>query len=174
MLVLVLVILLNLIVRAVPTEYGVGPLGGRALHPQRELQHIAHDLTQDVTIYYLAETGSEDAIITKLLDKYASQSSHIKWETKDPAVYPTFAAQYGAQNLTSGGLILVCGEQSKVLDASELYDYDYSDYASTGSATVTFDGESGITSAIYQLTSGEPTSTCTTRRTTGNSASLPP
>ena len=68
-------------------------------------------------------------------DKYAAQSSHITWELKDPAVYPTFAAQYGAQDLTSGGLILVCGEQSKVLDAAELYDYDYSDYAATGAAT---------------------------------------
>ena len=42
-----------------------------------------------------------------------------------------------------------------MLDAAELYDYDYSDYAATGAANVTFDGESRITSAIYQLTSGE-------------------
>ena len=64
---------------------------------------MADDLTQDVTIYYLAQTGNEDQIISKLLDKYAAQSSHITWELKDPAVYPTFAAQYGAQDLTSGG-----------------------------------------------------------------------
>ena len=42
-----------------------------------------------------------------------------------------------------------------MLDAAELYDYDYSDYATTGAANVTFAGESRITSAIYQLTSGE-------------------
>ena len=29
---------------------------------------------RDVTIYYLAQTGNEDQIISKLLDKYAAQS----------------------------------------------------------------------------------------------------
>ena len=154
--VIVLAVLVNLIVRAIPSRYTEFDLSEAGLYTLSESsRQVADDLTQDVTIYYLAQTGNEDQIISKLLDKYAAQSSHITWELKDPAVYPTFAAQYGAQDLTSGGLILVCGEQSKVLDAAELYDYDYSDYAATGAANVTFDGESRITSAIYQLTSGE-------------------
>lgn len=154
--VIVLAVLVNLIVRAIPSRYTEFDLSEAGLYTLSESsRQVADDLTQDVAIYYLAQTGNEDQIISKLLDKYAAQSSHITWELKDPAVYPTFAAQYGAQDLTSGGLILVCGEQSKVLDAAELYDYDYSDYAATGAANVTFDGESRITSAIYQLTSGE-------------------
>ena len=154
--VIVLAVLVNLIVRAIPSRYTEFDLSEAGLYTLSESsRQVADDLMQDVTIYYLAQTGNEDQIISKLLDKYAAQSSHITWELKDPAVYPTFAAQYGAQDLTSGGLILVCGEQSKVLDAAELYDYDYSDYATTGAANVTFDGESRITSAIYQLTSGE-------------------
>lgn len=154
--VIVLAVLVNLIVRAIPSRYTEFDLSEAGLYTLSESsRQVADDLTQDVTIYYLAQTGNEDQIISKLLDKYAAQSRHITWELKDPAVYPTFAAQYGAQDLTSGGLILVCGEQSKVLDAAELYDYDYSDYATTGAANVTFDGESRITSAIYQLTSGE-------------------
>ena len=154
--VIVLAVLVNLIVRVIPSRYTEFDLSEAGLYTLSESsRQVADDLTQDVTIYYLAQTGNEDQIISKLLDKYAAQSSHITWELKDPAVYPTFAAQYGAQDLTSGGLILVCGEQSKVLDAAELYDYDYSDYAATGAANVTFDGESKITSAIYQLTSGE-------------------
>lgn len=154
--VIVLAVLVNLIVRAIPSRYTEFDLSEAGLYTLSESsRQVADDLTQDVAIYYLAQTGNEDQIISKLLDQYAAQSSHITWELKDPAVYPTFAAQYGVQDLTSGGLILVCGEQSKVLDAAELYDYDYSDYAATGAANVTFDGESRITSAIYQLTSGE-------------------
>ena len=107
-----------------------------------------------MTIYYLCETGNEDQIISKLLDKYAAESSHITWELKDPAVYPTFAAQYGAQEASSGSVILVSGDQNVVLDASDLYDYDYSDYYTTGTYSVTFAGENEITSAIYRLTSG--------------------
>ena len=74
-LVLVLVILLNLIVRAVPTKYTEFDLSEAGLYTLSDSsKDIAHALTQDVTIYYLAETGSEDAIITKLLDRYASES----------------------------------------------------------------------------------------------------
>ena len=155
-LVVVLAVLLNLIVRAVPTKYTEFDLSEAGLYTLSDSsKDIAHALTQDVTIYYLAETGSEDAIITKLLDRYASESGHIKWETKDPAVYPTFAAQYGAQSAENGSLILVSGEKSAVLAASDLYDYDYSDYYTTGSYSVTFGGENKLTAAIYRITSGE-------------------
>ena len=155
-LVVVLAVLLNLIVRAVPTKYTEFDLSEAGLYTLSDSsKDIVHALTQDVTIYYLAETGSEDAIITKLLDRYASESSHIKWETKDPAVYPTFAAQYGVQSAENGSLILVSGEKSAVLAASDLYDYDYSDYYTTGSYSVTFGGENKLTAAIYRITSGE-------------------
>lgn len=153
----VLAVLLNLLVRAIPSQYTEFDLSEAGLYTLSDSsEQVVQGLTQDVTIYYVAQTGNEDQIISKLLDRYAAGSSHLTWELKDPALYPTFAAQYGAQELSSGGLIVVCGEQSKVLDASELYDYDYSDYSSTGSVNVTFDGEHQITAAIYQLTCGEP------------------
>ena len=41
------------------------------------------------------------------------------------------------------------------MDASELYTEDYSNYYLTGSSSVTFDGESKLTAALYSLTSGE-------------------
>ncbi len=72
-----------------------------------------------------------------------------------PAVYPTFAAQYGVQSAENGSLILVSGEKSAVLAASDLYDYDYSDYYTTGSYSVTFGGENKLTAAIYRITSGK-------------------
>ena len=40
-------------------------------------------------------------------------------------------AQYGVQSAENGSLILVSGEKSAVLAASDLYDYDYSDYYTT-------------------------------------------
>ena len=50
---------------------------------------------------------------------------------------------------------MVSGDDSVVLDAADLYEYDYSDYYTTGSANVTFGGEKQITSAIYKLTAAE-------------------
>ena len=150
------VVLLNLLVRAIPSKYTEFDLSEAGLYTLGDSsKQVARELSQDVTIYYLCETGNEDQIISKLLDKYAAESSHITWELKDPAVYPTFAAQYGAQEASSGSVILVSGDQNVVLDASDLYDYDYSDYYTAGTYSVTFAGENEITSAIYRLTSGE-------------------
>lgn len=125
---ILLAVLLNLIVRAVPAKYTEFDLSEAGLYSLSDSsKEIARGLTQDVNIYYLAETGSEDAILTKLLDRYASESS----------------------------LVLVSGEKSVVLEASDLYDYDYSDYYATGSYSVTFGGENKLTAAIYRVTSGE-------------------
>lgn len=155
-LVLVLVILLNLIVRAIPSRYTEWDLSEAGLYTLSDNSiEVVKNLTQDVKIYYLAETGNEDVILSKLLDHYAAESSHLSWELKDPALYPTFATQYGATDVTNGSLILVCGENSTVLDAADLYEEDYSNYSLTGTSSVTFDGENKITSAIYRLTSGE-------------------
>lgn len=154
--VLVLAILINLVVRAIPTKYTEFDLSESGLFTLSDSsKEIAKNIDTDVTIYYLAETGDEDVIITKLLNNYAAQNNHIRWELKDPAVYPTFASQYGAQNSANGSLILVCGEKSTVLDASDLYTEDYSNYYLNGSSSVTFDGESKLTAALYSLTSGE-------------------
>ena len=154
--VLVLVILVNLVVRAIPTRYTEFDLSESGLFTLSESSKtVAKNIDTDVTIYYLAETGDEDVLITKLLNNYAAQNAHIRWEGKDPALYPTFAAQYGAQNSANGSLILTCGEKSVVLDASDLYTEDYSNYYLNGSSSVTFDGESKLTAALYRLTSGE-------------------
>lgn len=151
--VLVLAVLLNLLVRAIPAKYTEFDLSEAKMYTLSDsTKALVEGLEKDVHIYYLCETGSEDAIITKLLDHYAAESGHLSWEQKDPTLYPTFAAKYGAENVSSGSLIVTCGENSAVLDAADLYEYDYTDYYTTGSASVTFGGEKQITSAIYKLT----------------------
>ena len=150
---IVLAVLINLLVGAIPKKYTEFDLSAAKMYTLGDSsRQLMQSLDQDVTVYYLCETGSEDAIITKLLDHYADESGHFHWEQKDPALYPTFAAQYGAENASTGSLIVVSGENSEVLNAAELYEYDYSDYYTTGAANVTFGGEKQISSAIYKLT----------------------
>lgn len=150
---IVLAVLINLLVGAIPKRYTEFDLSAAKMYTLGDSsRQLMQSLDQDVTVYYLCETGSEDAIITKLLDHYADESGHFHWEQKDPALYPTFAAQYGAENASTGSLIVVSGENSEVLNAAELYEYDYSDYYTTGAANVTFGGEKQISSAIYKLT----------------------
>lgn len=149
----VLALLVNLVVQAIPVRYTEFDLSEGGLYTLGSTSaQLAGSLEQDVTIYYLCETGSEDAIITGLLDQYAAAGSHIRWQQIDPAVYPTFAARYGAETVSTGSLILDAGERSAVLDAADFYVYDYTDYYTY---SVRFDGEQQITSALYRLTSGE-------------------
>ena len=42
-----------------------------------------------------------------------------------------------------------------MIDAGELYQYDYSNYYTTGSVDMLFDGEQQLTSALYYVTSGD-------------------
>ncbi len=90
---IVLAVLINLLVGAIPEKiHRVRPLCRQNVHAGRQLQAADAEPGSGCTVYYLCETGSEDAIITKLLDHYADESGHFHWEQKDPALYPTFAA----------------------------------------------------------------------------------
>ena len=69
---ILLAVLVNLVVRAIPSKYTELDLSEGKMYTLGDSSvQLAQSLQQDVTIYYLCETGSEDAIITKLLPKAA-------------------------------------------------------------------------------------------------------
>ena len=50
---------------------------------------VVNALEEDVTIYWIVQSGEEDAVIENLLGKYESLSDHITVVKKNPDVYPT-------------------------------------------------------------------------------------
>ena len=151
--VLVLVILLNLVVGAVPTKFTQFDIStGKMFTLSDTTKTMLQELNTDVTAYYLAETGNEDSNITRILDRYAGESSHFTWQQRDPALYPTFAQQYGAQNASSSSVILVCGDNHTVVDYNDMYTADYSSYYTTGSYTMSFSAENALSSGIAKVT----------------------
>lgn len=147
--VLVLVLLLNLVMGAIPTKYTEFDIStGKMFTLSETSVSMMKALDTDIQAYYLGETGSEDANITRLLDRYAAESSHFTWQQRDPALYPTFAAQYDASDASNGSVILVCGEESAVVDYYDMYEYDYSSY----SYELNFAAENALTTAIARLT----------------------
>ena len=151
--VLAVVVLLNLVVRALPTKYTQYDISTTALFTLSDTtENLLHELNTDVTAYYLAETGSEDSNITRILDRYAGESSHFTWQQRDPALYPTFAQQYDAQNASSSSVILVCGDNHTVVDYNDMYTADYSSYYTTGSYTMSFSAENALSSGIAKVT----------------------
>ena len=151
--VLAVVVLLNLVVRALPTKYTQYDISTTALFTLSDTtENLLHELNTDVTAYYLAETGNEDSNITRILDRYAGESSHFTWQQRDPALYPTFAQQYDAQNASSSSVILVCGDNHTVVDYNDMYTADYSSYYTTGSYTMSFSAENALSSGIAKVT----------------------
>ena len=151
--VLVLVILLNLVVGAVPTKFTQFDIStGKMFTLSDTTKTMLQELNTDVTAYYLAETGNEDSNITRMLDRYAGESSHFTWQQRDPALYPTFAQQYDAQNASSSSVILVCGDNHTVVDYNDMYTADYSSYYTTGSYTMSFSAENALSSGIAKVT----------------------
>ena len=149
----VIVVVVNLIVDALPTTYTELDVSDQQLFSIGEqTKDFLKDLDKDVTIYQIAESGSEDEVISKLLKKYEEESDHIKVEKKDPVVNPKFTSEYTDDEVSSNSLIVVCGDRSKVVDYGNIYEssIDYNTYSYTTSG---FDGEGQITSAISYVTS---------------------
>lgn len=148
---LVVVILLNLVIRALPTKYTQYDISTTSLFTLSETtENLLHELNADVTAYYLAESGQEDDNITRLLDRYAGESSHFSWQQRDPVLYPTFAQQY--DGASTGSVVLISGDNSDVLSYNDMYELDLESYYSTGSANYSFQAENAITSGIAKVT----------------------
>ena len=148
--VLAAVILLNLVLRALPTRYTEFDLSESGLFTLSETSRtVARSISSPVTIYYLAQSGEEDANVTRLLDRYVDENSDLRWQRKDPVLYPTFAQQYdGAAN---GCLIVTSGDRYEVVGYNGLYEMDLEAYYNTGSMQYSFAAENAITTALSKV-----------------------
>lgn len=147
------VIVINMIVSTIPSKYSEIDISSQKLYSiGDETKEMLKDLEKDVTIYQIAQSGSEDENIANLLKKYEDESKHIKVEQKDPVVNPKFVSQYTSDDLSANSLIVVCGDRNKVIDYNNMYETSM-DYQTYSSQTTGFDGEGQITSAIGYVTS---------------------
>ena len=147
------VIVINMIVSTIPSKYSEIDISSQKLYRiGDETKKMLKDLEKDVTIYQIAQSGSEDENISNLLKKYEDESKHIKVEQKDLVVNPKFVSQYTSDDLSANSLIVVCGDRNKVIDYNNIYETSV-DYQTYSSQTTGFDGEGQITSAIGYVTS---------------------
>lgn len=145
-------VLVNLIAGKLPSQYLKYDVSDQKLFTTGDqTSEIVKGLNEDITLYLIAQQGSEDATLQELLERYAGLSSHIKVETKDPVLYPNFVSQYTSENLSENSILVVGQNRSKAVDYYDIYQYsmDYSTYSSSLSS---FDGEGQITSAIAYVT----------------------
>ncbi len=153
--VIAVVVALNLMMSQLPASVNEIDISAQKLYTLSEQTlNVLDQLEEDLTVYVIVSSGNEDDILTKTLNQYEAYSSHIKVEMIDPDLKPTFVSQYTSDSLSQNSLIIVCGEQSKVISYDDIYEQTI-DYTTYQYQTTAFDGEGQITSAITVLTSDD-------------------
>ena len=148
--VLAFVILVNLVVQALPSKWTEFDISTSSLFTLSDTsKNLLHELNSDVTAYYLAESGQEDANITRLLDRYADESSHFGWQQRDPVLYPTFAQQY--DGAATGSVVLSCGDNYRVVGYNDMYQLDIENYYTSGSQQYTFEAENALKYILFDV-----------------------
>ena len=154
--VLALLIVVNLFVSALPTTLTKYDISSTQLYSiTSNTKVVVNALEQDVTIYWVVQSGEEDDVIENLLGKYESLSDHITVVKRNPDVYPTFTQQYTDEEVPNNSLIVESGDRYRYISYNDIYVTESSMYSYTYSTS--FDGEGAITSAIdYVVTEDLP------------------
>ena len=111
-----------------------------------ESKEKVKDIDKDVSIYFIGYT--DDDANLDLAKQYNKANERITAEAVDINNRPDLAEKYGIES-GSEGIIVECGEKSKVLTASDLVTYDTSTYETISIA------EEKLTSAIQSVSSDE-------------------
>lgn len=152
--VLAILIAVNVFASALPSSMTKYDISSSKLYSiTSNTKVVVNALDQDVTIYWIVQSGQEDDVIENLLSKYDSLSDHVTVEKKNPDVYPTFAEQYTDEEVPNNSLVVVCGDRSRYISYNDIYVQEADMYSY--SYNTSFDGEGVITSAIDYVTTDE-------------------
>lgn len=152
--VVAILIVINIFAQALPSNMTQYDISSTKLYSiTSNTKAVVNALEEDVTIYWIVQSGEEDDVIEKLLDKYDSLSDHIEVVKKNPDIYPTFAQQYTSETVSNNSLVVECGDRSRFISYDDIYLSTGSMY--TGGGSTSFDGEGAITSAIDYVVNAE-------------------
>lgn len=148
----VLTVAVNLSLNYVPEQYSSFDLTKNKRYAlQQETKDFLAGLSEDVTIYVLAEQGAGDADLQKTLERVKDQSGHVKLRYVSPSKNPNFYQNYTEEEPAANSLIVEGPKRNKVVDYGDIYisEMDYSTYSYQ---TTGYDGEGQIVSALSFVT----------------------
>ncbi len=148
-----ILIIINLIAEQIPLTLDLSK--NKIFSLSEQTYQIVSDLDRDITIYALYETGRENTDITTILKKYTDHSDKIQLKYIDPNKNPGFAKQYtkDGKNLSIGSLIVESGKRFKIIPASDLFNFDYSNPYQPSVTSLAV--EQRVTGAIMFVKSGK-------------------
>ena len=112
-----------------------------------ESKERVKDIDKDVHLYFVGYT--EDNADLALAKQYKDVNERIVAEAVDSESRPDLVEKYGIEDTGSSGIIVECGDRSKVLTATDLVTYDTTTYETISIA------EERLTSAIISVTTDD-------------------
>ncbi len=153
--VIAVLLIVNFIVAGLPSTWTKPDFSEQqTLALSQQTKTLVSGLSQDVTIYLVAQQGKEDNLIQELVEKYAALSSKIHVVQKDTALDPAFVSGYTTGGLADNSLIVESQKRNKVIAYDSIYRQTTSYNESYQQVVSTdFDGENQLTNAIDYVTS---------------------
>ncbi len=151
MIMIVIVLVVNLFVTELDVTVDLTPDGKYSLDEQTV--ELLKGLDENISIYYLVQSGSEYDEFRKIIDQFDDYNSKVTVTYKDPVQYPKFASQYVDDDISAQSFLVVNEDtgRAKYVDYSEVLvtTIDYSTYQQSVTA---LDVEARIDSAIQYVT----------------------
>ena len=162
---LVLVVVVNLVMSALPTTYTKLDTSSMGLFEiSDETVGIVNAVDTPVTLYLIAPRGQEDSTILELMNRYKDLSSHITVKTVDPDTNPAFVTKYTTDTLAANSVIaeselrhyVVSYDSIYVMSYENMTEQDYYNYIYYGiqpQGTPYFYGEMMLSQAVDYVSS---------------------
>lgn len=143
-----LTVAVNLGLNYVPEQYSSFDLTENKRYTlMEETKTFLAGMTEDVTVYVLAEEDEEETDLKKTVERIKDQTGHVKVKYVSPSKNPNFYQQYTTQSPSLGSLIVEGTRRSTVVDYGDIYVYEWNDYTYNYDVTG-YDGEGQIISAL--------------------------
>ncbi len=158
--VIVIAIVINMMVSSLPSTTTQLDLTEQSIYSlSDQTKRIAASLNKDVNLYIICNQGNEDPTIQRLLERYEGLSSHIKVQSVDPTLQPTFLDQYEVDlyTLYENSVLVESGEKHRLVGYDEIFvtEYEMDYYSYNYTSTTSFDGENALTTAIHYVSSDD-------------------
>ncbi len=167
--VIALTILLNVICNLLVERFSVLSLdltSNRAFALQEDTTDYISHLEKDITIYVLSDkdtfvkSGDYFVQAEKFLKSMESLSNHVKVEYVDVSKDPTFTSHYDNIDWTKSSHVFIveCGDEYRVLDIDDCFEYDEQTYYYYGTMNFTASTvEQSIVTAALNVTTEDKT-----------------
>lgn len=150
-----LTVIVNLGLNYVPEQYSSFDLTENKLYTlMEETEEFLDGMTEDVTIYVLADEESGNADLGKTLERIRDRGSHVKVQYVSPSKNPNFYQNFTTDEPVAGSLIVAGEKRSQVVDYEDIYVYEFN-YSTYRNEATGYDAEGQIVSALAYVTTDD-------------------